>query len=716
MRFKKFVSLLLLFSLIFSMGISVSAEEPYPNYYINETDYYAKPIPAPYTTLTVIDFPSVEAGKLSNPEDMFIDNDGKIYIADTGNNRIVVYDSDYTFLFEISSDGDYSQGDLSALKEPKGVYVDPSNGAIIVADSGNSRIVEFTKYGNLRYSYPRPEDELLSSDFSYQPIKVTKDTRGFIYVANNGDSNGIMQLNSNGEFVSYYGTNKVNLSFWESLSRLLWSREDRLGTVVTLPYTFTNIYASDDGYMYATTTTETPPQVRKINIGGSDILYGAYDFRDSSINFYSSFNQVFCDVTVDKYNNMLIVDRMFGRIYEYDERGNNLFAFSTRGTGYGQLSYPISIETDHRGRVYVLNRSTGNITVYEPTEFANLVHEANSLYSAGRYEESMVIWEKVLEKSNYYTLALVNMGNIYMRQASMSDASIAETGENPKTEAQLYNEASDLFYEAENTTYASEAFEEIRSIFLRNNFSIIIIAVVVLLIAWVAWTSIKKARRRKYGPPKEKHNAWTAITGFFKRVAGVMRHPIDGFEGIRYENQGSYLDMTIIMILFGLITVASEYAVSFIYRGGVPLDTIEPVSIFFSSFLPWIVISVVNYGVTTIMYGEGRFRDVIIGGAYCHGPLLFLSLPMALLTHLLTLNESSIYAIINTLIYIWTVLLVYFWMKGVHGFHPVKAFVVFILTVLGVSAVAMLFFIVYGLAVQMFDFIIQFGKELSYLV
>ena len=195
-----------------------------------------------------------------------------------------------------------------------------------------------------------------------------------------------------------------------------------------------------------------------------------------------------------------------------------------------------------------------------------------------------------------------------------------------------------------------------------------------------------------------------------------MRHPIDGFEGIRYENQGSYADMVIIMILYALVSVVSEYAVSFIYRDGTPLDVIEPVSTFFFAFLPWIVICIVNYGVTTIMYGEGRFRDVIIGGAYCHGPLLLLTLPLSLLTHILTQNEAGIYSIVRILLYFWTVLLVYFCIKGVHGFHPVKAFVVSILTVLGVAAVAILFFIVYGLAAQMFDFIIQFGKELSYLV
>ena len=698
MKFKRFIGLILLFSLILSIGITASARTPYANYYIQEKEKTAKPIPAAYETSTVIDFLSTETGKLKNPEDMFIDKEGKIYVADTGNNRIVVYSAKYEFLFEISSDGQYSEGDLAALKEPTGVYVDPDDGAILVADSGNGRIVEFTKYGNLRYSYPKPESEILVEGFSYQPEKVTKDSRGFMYVTNKGDSNGIMQLSTNGEFISYYGTNKVNLSFWESLSKLLWSREDRKGTVVTLPYTFTNIYSSDDGYMYATTTTETPPQVRKINIGGSDILYGAYDFRDNSImSAFSAVNQIFCDVTVDKDNNMLIVDRQYGRIYEYDERGNNLFAFGSKGTGYGQLSYPVSIEADNNGNVYVLNKTAGNITVFKPTEFAELVHEANSLYSAGKYEEAMVVWQKVREKSNYYTLALVNIGNILLREEKNS-------------------EAYEYFYEAENATYGSEAYEEMRATFLRDWFSWIIIGLVVLLALWVLFVSIKKARRRKYGPPVEKHNVFSVIRNFFKRVTGIMKHPIDGFEEIRYENKGSYADAIIIMILYAVISVVSVYAQSFIYRNGASLDTVNPLITILVSFLPWIVVCVVNYGVTTIMYGEGRFRDVVIGGAYCHGPLMLISLPYALLTHLLTLNESGIYNILGTLIYIYTVILVYFCIKGVHGFHPVKAFIVFLLTLVGVAAVALLFFIVYGLAAQMFDFIIQFGKEMIYLV
>ena len=48
MRHKKFISLLLLFALVFSIGIPVSARTPYANYYIQENERTAMPIPAAY--------------------------------------------------------------------------------------------------------------------------------------------------------------------------------------------------------------------------------------------------------------------------------------------------------------------------------------------------------------------------------------------------------------------------------------------------------------------------------------------------------------------------------------------------------------------------------------------------------------------------------------------------------------------------------------------
>ncbi len=698
-RICKIMMVIFILSFIFSLGGVAQAKEPYASYYLNGTD--AMKIPAPYEVVTVIDFPTTEEGRMKNPTDLFIGADDKIYVTDTGNNRVLVINSfnengEYTLDRVIEGSSTYQEGDMAALKDPSGIYVD-DDGSIIVADQGNGRLVEFTKYGNFKFSYPTPSSDLLASDFRYMPVKVTKDQRGYLYVANASDTNGILMLDSDGTFRQYYGTNKVSLTLWESIARLLWNREDRKGSIVSLPYAFNNIFA-DDAYIYATTTTATPPQVRKINAGGTDVTYAGYDFADSSISSMpDAVSQIFCDVTVDQYNNMLILDQQYGRIYEYNENGVNLFAFSTTGNGYGQLSLPCSIEVDSFGRIYVLNKQSGTITVFKTTEFADLVHSANAYFSKGDYDNAFDQWTQVLDKDSYYTLALQNMGIIHIRE-------------------EKYDEAIEYFYDAMDAENASEAFTEIRAEFLRDKFSIIMTVLVVIVVAWMIWLSVKSHRRKKYGIPPEKQNFFTPVKQFGRRLFGVVRHPVDTFEAIRYENQGSYADMFIIMILYTVFSVASEYCVSFIFRDGQPLEFINSWITIGIAVLPWLVIGIVNYGVTTIMYGEGRFRDVMIGGAYCHTPMLFLLLPMSLLTHVLTLDEQALFNLAQTIIYIWVGILVFLCIKSVHGFHPVKGIIVFFLTAIGVVAVVLLFMIMYGLAEQMFSFIFQFGKELSYLV
>ena len=227
---------------------------------------------------------------------------------------------------------------------------------------------------------------------------------------------------------------------------------------------------------------------------------------------------------------------------------------------------------------------------------------------------------------------------------------------------------------------------------------------------------MKKIYRKKHPYNPDNKNIFTILGSNVKRVSRVSIHPVDGFEDIRYEGKGFYSDAFIIMAIYIITTCVSKLCTSFIYRGGVSTEFIEWGSVLLWCVLPWIVVSVCNYGITTIMYGEGRFRDVIIGGAYCHLPLIFITLPLAIISNALTLNEQSLYSLAQIISYAWVVLLVFFCIKGVHGFNPLKALLVFVLTALAVVAVVFLYLIVYGLAQQFIGFIIQLVKELSYLV
>ena len=83
------------------------------------------------------------SGRLREPTGIEVGRDGQVYVADTGNSRIAVYDSFGGFLREIGS---------GYLSFPRGVSLDGA-ARVFVADTGNSRMVIFSDQGELLLSY-----------------------------------------------------------------------------------------------------------------------------------------------------------------------------------------------------------------------------------------------------------------------------------------------------------------------------------------------------------------------------------------------------------------------------------------------------------------------------------------------------------------------------------------------------------------------------------
>lgn len=105
-KLKKYICITLAISFVMQllMCVSAAASSPYYSYFISDMDMFSSILSTPdaYQVKAIIDFPDTASGKLLNPEDIFIGPDEKIYIADAGNNRIVVLKSDLTFDFEIT--------------------------------------------------------------------------------------------------------------------------------------------------------------------------------------------------------------------------------------------------------------------------------------------------------------------------------------------------------------------------------------------------------------------------------------------------------------------------------------------------------------------------------------------------------------------------------------------------------------------------------------
>jgi DNA-binding beta-propeller fold protein YncE len=89
-------------------------------------------------------------GQFNEPWGVAVDGEGTIYVADTWNGRIQVFSSEGQFLrkwgYFNTTGGEL--GDAQALFGPRGLAID-LEGNLIVADTGNKRIIRFTPEGEL---------------------------------------------------------------------------------------------------------------------------------------------------------------------------------------------------------------------------------------------------------------------------------------------------------------------------------------------------------------------------------------------------------------------------------------------------------------------------------------------------------------------------------------------------------------------------------------
>ena len=145
-------------------------------------------------------------------------------IAITSSGEIVVSDIEGDFLIKLNSFfeyektfGGFGEGE-GALRDPLGVFVS-QNGDIYVADSQNDRVVVFDAFGNFLKSLG---EKILS-----YPSGVTVSQDQLIYVANTG-KNSIVIFDTNGKLVGEYGNEVAGVVNLSRPTDLKWGKGNKL--------------------------------------------------------------------------------------------------------------------------------------------------------------------------------------------------------------------------------------------------------------------------------------------------------------------------------------------------------------------------------------------------------------------------------------------------------------------------------------------------------
>jgi DNA-binding beta-propeller fold protein YncE/Na+-translocating ferredoxin:NAD+ oxidoreductase RnfA subunit len=614
---------------------------------------------------------------LDQPQDLFIDKRNHIYVADSGNGRVLELDGRGS-LIRVIGEGE--------LEEPTGIYVDES-GKLYVADYGAEQVAIYDREGNKVASIGKPESLLFGKNNAFKPKKIAVDKRGNLFIVGEGLIQGLVELSPDGSFLGYFGGNRAGFDLERTIQKLFFTKKQLSQLSRKLPPSPTNVAVGDDGLIFTATVGLESGSIKKLNVAGDNLLHSS-SFMSPNI----------ADITVDPMGNIYAADSVEGYIAVYNKDGNMLFAFGGMDSGYQSLGYftsPSGVAVNGDGLLYVLDKDRGNIQIFKPTPFALLVYKAMSLYLDGKYVESLEPWRQVLRLDSMFDLAHLGIGLAYYKQGKF-----------------------DLAFEelklAKNAGEYSNTYWELRREWLMKHVSTVIL---VLAGLFVLWTVLKWLHRKKgFGAPVVealRRFRRIRLVSELLHVFRMLRHPIDGYEELA-TGKASVLSATILLIALAVVRLYEVYQTSFIFSGVDPLR-VSMVSELLKLFVPLFAWIVCNYMVSIINDGEGKFKDVYKGSIYALSPYLVLGVPLALMSKGLTLMESVVYDYSRMFMILWCIVLFVIMVKEIHGYELKETFKNIAITLSGMAVMALITFIFFGLTSQVWDFVRSIAEEVKYL-
>jgi sugar lactone lactonase YvrE len=657
-------------------AITAIADAPYKTYTVDGYGSITETQTAylPYETIT-----KIGEETLVTPTDFCLVNDEFIYILDSGNKRVVVSDLNSELVTT------FGEGTLVG---PKGIYV-TSDRITYVADRDAGAIFVFDKEGQLTQTYTKPKEAMYGETLDFLPLKVVVNKSGTIYAVCESNTNGIVQISpvEGGTFLGYFGTNATKAGIWNIIWRALLTDAQRAKMQSNIPSTPDNMAIDDKGVIYTITRGEKNDTLKRLNIAGVNMTKTS-DYPDIPVAVASG-----------NHDNAFVVTQT-GFIYEYNNEGDLLFMFGGSDDGKQRIGLSTKAEAIQIGlddKIYVLDSEKAQIQVFEPTEFTAYLHNALYLFSKGRYEESKEPLNKVLEMNNLFTYANMAMGKALYKEGD-------------------YKGALEYARIAKDKESYSDAFWEIRNVWLKKNLTWIAI-VILVIVACV--TVVKLLDKKKHILDKPKAALKKAGDHKLTRELGYMfyfmRHPIDGCYGIKREGRVSVLSANIILAIGTVFFIVSKYFSGFLtktVREG-KFDVISDIGMILIGLL--LIVSC-NYLMCTINDGEGKFKHIYCAFIYAFGPYLILSPVVFIFSHIVSNNEIFFVHFGRFCMWVWIAVLIYIGVQEINNYTVGETVKIILLTVFTILIVSLLAFIIYVLWSQVFDFLQSIFGEVVYRI
>ena len=455
------------------------AESPYAGYTYDRDN---APVPAPITHYPIKSVTGQMLGinDFSNPQDLFVDQNHNIFLADTDNNRILKINEQFELIKEYKEFR--YQDEVTTLQKPNGIFVD-KDGRLYIADTEQNRVLIAEEDGTVTRILSNPQTSLLNNDFVFRPLKVVADSSGNVYVLAYGVYQGMLLFDASGEFHGFYGANRVETTLEvivERLWRKILSKKQIESSKRFVPSEYTGIDIDDEDFIFACDRGNSN-QIKQLNPQGSNVLIAANtqkqygDFAQEIVQ-NAPVKTAFQDIDIDESGFINALDFTRGRVFRYDQECNLVGVFGCIGSQEGSFDRVSAVES-LGDLVLVLDSAKALFTVFQKGEYARLIEEAVSYYNDGLYAQALEPWQEVLKRNCNFELAHDGLGKAYLKLGD-------------------YSQAMKSFRLAGNNEGYSEAFTAARNVFIRQHFTALALGAVLAVLVLTALVKTV-ARKRK---------------------------------------------------------------------------------------------------------------------------------------------------------------------------------------------------------------------------
>jgi len=703
-------ALFLVMAVLMILPTAIGAATPYGTYTYSESGLVLVS-PAAYVPDTIVDYKYIGLDtKFDDARDLFVGPDNRVYLVDATTDSIIVMDK-YLKKVNVINKFLNEHGVNDKLAKPSGVFVNERN--IYVCDTDNNRIVMFDLDGNYVKIVPKPESNLFDEGAIYRPVACVVDDYGRIFVVSSTTYQGVIVLNEEGDFYGFIGAQKVKVNALDMFWRRFKTKEQLEKEQDYVSTEFNNIMIDDKNFIYVTTSSiDAEDQqnaimkkdkssdyapVKKLNASGTDVMKrnGFYPpsgevrvdtGEDATVTGASKI----IDVAIGPEGTWSIIDENRSKVYTYDENGNLLFAFGdSQGSQIGNIRN-IEAITYLEEKILLLDKENDNIVIFRRTEYGDLLMTALQHDNERQYDKTLEDWQEILKRNNNFDAAYVQIGKALYRQGK-------------------YEEAMENFKAAYNTSDYSVVYKEIRKEWANKYFwliPIVIVVACVLIAKFMGYAAKVNTRTAlKVGRKSIKEELLYAFH--------IIFHPFDGFWDLKHEYRGSYRSGFVILLTTVMVYFYNSIGQGYIFnpRPSSVFNVLTAVTAVVVPLLLWVV---ANWCLTTLFEGEGTMGDIFTACCYCLTPLPLLILPSTILSNFLAENEAGIITLLSSMAYIWMGLLLFIAMMVTHDYSVVKNILTCVSTIVGMAFLMFLGILFSTLMAKVVSFITNIISEISF--